>query len=108
MNTYFKLILVFLCQTNNLLNTTWVSLIASYKKYTLLLRSLVDDTLPRNRYGTNLFGISPEFGVVAKNSESTLIISFNPDHSGMFNDALELYPLTKDSPSQVVSLTGKI
>ena len=55
------------------------------------LRSQFDQTLHLNRFGQSLlFDVSPQSGILAKKGELTVKIRFNPDHSGLFNDSLEL------------------
>ena len=55
------------------------------------LRSQFDQTLNLNRFGQSLlFDVSPQSGILAKKGELTVKIRFNPDHSGLFNDSLEL------------------
>ena len=62
-----------------------------YLKTMQSLRSQFDQTLNLNRFGQSLlFDVSPQSGILAKKGELTVKIRFNPDHSGLFNDVLEL------------------
>ena len=75
---------------NQILISDW-SIFWRFLKIIQSLRSQFDQTLHLNRFGQSLlFDVSPQSGILAKKGELTVKIRFNPDHSGLFNDSLEL------------------